>query len=52
MAAKAHLFLTGPTDGGPSFEDLMKLFRQVAGREPTAAEYADAQKEFEKDIKK
>lgn len=52
MAAKPHLYLTGPTDDGPSFDDLMALFRQLTGKEPTAAEYADAKKEFEKGVKK
>lgn len=48
MAQKPHLYLTGPQDGGPTFDDMMALFRMLTGREPTPEQVAEAKKEYEK----
>lgn len=45
---KPHLFLTGPRTGAPTLKDLLALFRQMTGREPTPTEIADAEQEFNK----
>jgi len=50
MAKKKQpaLYLAGPKKGLPSFEEVLDLFRAVAGREPTPQEVADAKAEWEK----
>ena len=35
-------YLIGPREGGPSFEDLIALYRAITGREPTEQDRADA----------
>lgn len=41
--SKPTLHLTGPREGGPSFDDLMDRYRQLTGNELTPAELAAGQ---------
>lgn len=36
--AKPKFLLTGPKDGPPTVEDLVALFRQLTGRDPSPGE--------------
>lgn len=48
MTAKPALHLAGPKKGAPSFEDLMAMFKKVAGRDPSPQELKEAREAWEK----
>jgi hypothetical protein len=39
---KLKLFLTGPSKGPPTLDDIVKMFEAISGRPATAAEIAQA----------
>ena len=47
--AKPELFLSGPTDGAPTFEHLMLLFERVTGKQASddPADYEQARAIYE-----
>ena len=46
---KAELHLTGLRVGGPSFEDIIALFRSLTGREPMPEDLAKAKAAYDRD---
>lgn len=44
---KVDYFLKAPRVGTPSFDELMALLRALTGREPTAADLAEAEAEYD-----
>jgi hypothetical protein len=40
MAKKPELYLAGPRTGGPSVDDVLRLFTKLTGRTPTAEDVA------------
>lgn len=48
ISKKPELFLVGPSEGGPSLDDLMALFRKLTGREPTEEDLVKARETLAK----
>ena len=47
MKKKPELYLTGPSKGPPTLDDLIALTRRLTGREPTPDEIEDARQTLE-----
>ena len=45
--SKIEFHLTGPSSGGPSFDDVMKMWNALTGREATPAELAEAKASYD-----
>lgn len=49
---KPTLHLTGPAKGPPTVDDIMQLYKDLTGREPTPEEYASVKAKIDAHIAK